>query len=452
MMGRCPMKLVLPIPADWRQRTVAEGVLYQSPARVFGLLVMPFDAAPEDPDNWVQRALLHREPDGQEPRNVRLSRLTTDSGWAAILLDGEVGTEARMVAYFAFLDYAATVIAICRDPAAMPSWRHDALAILMKVRPDFSQEGVVSLAKQLGSPPPTSVSRPLDARGAVSTWRRSFSGSDVVFTTEEGPAAGRIRIVQRKTPVRPAEEIFAPWLSGVEPGDMVERPTISVTAEGEYAAFANAIGRRRQHTLGIVFGDDHYAEIEGVTTVADQFGRFRIAVQKLTYAYTLGLGSNRWRRFYYEAPPGWIGVARTRATVWIAPSCPRQYQVMKVFDARPPSDNLAARQGARIFETLPHEFFREPSSVPFIFFTPAGLQCRVIVFTGQVPNRRSPIKAIEGTVMEARYIYPIRMECDAELLAETMHVFERVIGSIRPFPERGPDLDPDMGVLTSWVD
>jgi len=452
MMGRSPMNLVVPIPPDWKHRTVAEGVLYQAPIRAFGMLVMPLEAAREDPDTWVKQALVHREPAGQEPRNLKLSRLTTEDGWAAILLEGEVGSEARLVAYFGFLDYAATVIAICRDPAGLPSWRDDAIAILVRARPDFSQDGVVCLAHQLGSPPPSSGSPPTDARGAAAGWRRSFVGGDVVLTADEGPQTGRIRLTQRLAPLRPMAEIFAPMLGAAEPGALIERPVVTVNAEGEYSAVANALGRWRQHTLGVVFGDDHYALIDGVVTVPEQFGRFRAAVRKLTHAYTLGLGSNRWRRFYYEPPPGWTGVARTRAALWIAPICPRQYQVMKVFDARPPSDNRAARHGARLFETLPQEFFDEPPTVPFVFYTPSGLHCRVIVFTGRVPNRGGTIRAIEGTVMEARYNYPVRMECDAELFGDTMHVFERVIGSIRPLPERGPDLDPDMDVLTSWVD
>ncbi len=440
------MKLVVPIPADWKQKTVAEGILYGAPNRALGMLVMPLVAAHEDPETWIKQALLLREREGREPRNVSMSRLTTDDGWAAMLLEGEVGSDARMVAYFAFLDYSATVIAICRDPASVPSWRDQALAILVKARPDLTQEGVVCLAHLLGSPPPAPGSHPFDAGGAVAGWRRSFVGSDCVLTDEEGAHAGRIRIAQRVAPLRSVEEIFAPFLA------VGERPAIAVTAEGEYAALANALDTTRQHTLGVVFGDDHYAEIDGVATVPARYARVRTAVEKLTHAYTLGLGSNRWRRFYYEPPPGWIGVARTRATLWIAPTAPRPYQAMKAFDARPPADNRAARQGARLFETLPQEFFVAPPSGPFVFYTPTGLQCRVLVFAGRVPNRPGTMNAIEGTVIEPRYIYPLRMECDAELLEPTMHLFERVIGSIRPLPERGRDLDPDMGVLTSWVD
>ena len=444
------MRLIVPIPPDWQKWTVAEGVLYQSPVPVLDMLVVPPDGAPADPEAWIGRALFYRAPQGHEAQNVRMSQLTTEDGWAMILCDADVATEARLVAYYPFMDYAGTVIVTCRDPAALPSWRQSALEILIRARPDFAMDGIVCLAHQLGSPPPT-VS-PAVPRDTFASWERSFAGSDVVFTSVDGPQAGRIRIVRRVAPLRSVEQIFGRFLEGAEPGAAVERPSVMVTAEGEYATFANAVGLKEQRSLGVVFGDDHYAQIIGASNDPALFERFRASVLKLTYALTMGLGSNRWRPFYYEPPPGWIGLARTRGALWMSPRVPRQYQVLKVFDARPESDHRAARHGARIFETLPVEFFRDPPSVPFVFYTPAGLQCRVMVFAGQVPNRRSPIRAVEGAVVDARYLYPLRMECDAELLEETMHAFEQVATSIRPIPDRSPDLDPDMNVVSSWVD
>jgi hypothetical protein len=34
-----------------------------------------------------------------------------------------------------------------------------------------------------------------------------------------------------------------------------------------------------------------------------------------------------------------MDVARAQNALWIAPGCPRKYQVMRVFDARPPADH-----------------------------------------------------------------------------------------------------------------
>src|SRR5262249_61835166 len=107
---------------------------------------------------------------------------------------------------------------------------------------------------------------------------------------------------------------------------------------------------------------------------------------------------------------------------------------------------------ARVVATPSNKRSAEPARVPCVCYTPTGLQCRVIVFTGRIPNRPGLLKAVEGAVTEARYVYPVRVECDADLLAEAMGAFERVVKSVRPLPERGPALDPDMDVLTSWVD
>src|SRR5262249_60470970 len=128
-------------------------------------------------------------------------------------------------------------------------------------------------------------------------------------------------------------------------------------------------------------------------------------VSNVCHAGRVGLGRHGWRRFLYGPPPGGIGVGRTRGALWIAPAVPRRFRVMKVFDARPPADNRAARQGARLFETLPNEFFVEPPSVPYVFYTPTGLQCRVIVFTGRIPHRPGLLKAVEGAVTEARHLH-----------------------------------------------
>jgi hypothetical protein len=444
------MRLILPIPPDWPPRKVGDGVLHLSPVGTFGMMVMPLTATHEDPETWVEQALVLRDRDGKTARNTKMSRLVTEAGWVATLLEGEVGVEARLVAYFMFFDYAATVIAVCRDPAQRPSWRDEALAILAGARPDFSQEGVVCLAQQLGAPPPLVGRRPVDPDG--DGWRRLSVGGDMVLAAEAGPRVGRIRVVHRVCPVRPVDEVFAPLLAAAGPAATIERPAVIVTLEGEYAAIASVADGARQETLGVIFGDEHMAQIHGLVTAPEQFRRFRAAVHKLTFGYTMGLGTNRWRRYYYTPPAGWTGVARGRDTLWISPRCPREYQIMKIFDARPPGDSLAARQGARLYETLPQEFFVEPPIGPIEFETRGGLRCQVIVFSGRVPNRPATIKAIEGTAADSRYIYPLRLECDEHLYAETMNTFERVIESIKTFPDRGPALDPDLGVLTSWSD
>ena len=97
------MRLVLPIPPAWQHRAVDDGVLYQAPSEVYGMLVTPLAAALEDPETWVQRAFFHRaRPEDGEPRNLQLSRFASVAGWGIVLLDGALGTQARFVAYLAW--------------------------------------------------------------------------------------------------------------------------------------------------------------------------------------------------------------------------------------------------------------------------------------------------------------------------------------------------------------
>lgn len=442
------MKLIVPVPAEWKQQDVVDGVVLHAPNEGFGILVMPLGPAADDPEVWIQRAMVHRtRQKGVEPRNLRLSRFSTADGWGAILLEGDVGTEARLVAYFAFLDYAATVIAICRDPQKHAGWRADALAILAQARPDFTQEGAITLGQLLGAPPQATV---VHGRAAVG-WRRTFSGGDLVLTGEDGASVGWIRISRQLAPVRPVDQLFRPFLGAPAEGDTVEPPQVLATAEGEHAVLASVSSATRQHTLGVVYGDDYFASVEGMCSDPEQYRRYRTTVHQLTYGTTLGLARERWRRFYYEVPPGWTGVARARGTVWVGPQMPGKYQVLRIFDARPESEH-AAQHGARMFETLPSEFFTEPPKGPVTFYTADEVPCRVSVFTGRVPNRPGVLKALEGTLLKEPFVYPLRIECDEELVEDAMHVFEQIVSTIRMLPERTQPHELDLGGMTMWAD
>lgn len=444
------MKLLLPLPERWRQRRLRDGVLLVAPEENLELFVTKLTGVDADPEAWMQWALTKRG--AEPPRNLQSTSFKTESGWVAMVLSADVGDEARLVAYYLFFDYAAAVIAACKAPAARPRWRDEVVALLVRAKPDFTQRGVISLSHQLGGPPPLAATRPIDDGGALTRWRRISSGGDLFLRPNEPFHSGSIRISRRITPIVPVAEICARLQERAGPGAQLDGPAIMVTAEGEYAMFATAVTERQQLCLGAVFGDEFFSEILGATTAPAQFAGLAAAARNLTYGFTLGLGNFRWRRFYYEAPPGWSGIGRSWDSFWISPRCPLEYQVMRVFAARPVAENRRARQGARLFETLGHEFFEEPRKGPITFHTPQGLSCEVTVFTGKAPNRAGTIKAIEGTVTERGYLYPVRMECDDALLEETLRAFEKVIESIRLLPELGQDLDADLGALTSWSD
>ena len=413
------MKLDVPIPTGWETRRVDEGLLVQAPSTVHGMLVMPLGPADPDPELWMRRAFAYRArvEDG-EPRDLAMSPFATDAGWSGLLLDGKLGTQARFVVYLAFMDYAATVVGMCRVPAELASWRAELLALVAKATPDFTSERPACLAHQLGAAPRSEAEH--RARHAIAGWHRTFAAGDLVLTHLAHPGAGAIRIAADVTPIEPVAKLFAGLAD----------PEIVATDESEYAAIAHTPAR----VLAVVLGAHTYTRIDATITDAAHAELFRATVEELARSATLGLGPGRWRPYYYEPPPGWTGIARPHATLWLAPATPRRHHVMRVFDARPPRDHEAAH-GLRMFETLPQEFFREPPKGPAIYYTADDLECRVFVHSAQLPLRAEPLKVLEGMIVSERYVYPIRMECDPALLEESMHVFERVVASVRLLPE-----------------
>jgi len=442
------MKLVLPIPADWESLEVAAGILYEAPGQAFGLLVTPLGGAHAEPETWIQQAFRYRaEQSDGELRDLQLSQHVTTKGWGVVLLDGGLGTQARFAAYIGFLDYSATVVAMCRNPAKHPAWRDQALAIVLQATPDFTDDRVVCLAHQLGGPTPTAEKR---LRKPMTGWRRSFSGGELLITGEGGANVGTIRVVSRVTPVQSVNQIFADMLQSEAPELVVELPIVDVSDEGEHIAFARATTPDLQHMIGVVFGDDHYTWIESLVYDASHYERFSTAVRELTYSTTLGLGAGRWRRFYYEPPAGWVGVARPRGAMWISPACPGHHQLMRVFDARPPADHESVH-GARVFETLPVEFYRLPPKGPVSYWTADELECTVSVYTAYLPNRAEPLRVLDGIIKTEDYVYPIRMECDQAKFEESAQVFEQVVASFRPVPGRRK-VDVDVSTAVEfWV-
>ena len=420
------MKLDVPIPDHWEVRRVEDGALYQAPSKVFGILVTPLGPAHPDPDLWIHHAFVNRaRDDAAEARVLGSAPFRTAAGWSGILLEGEVGSQARLVIYLAFMDYAATVIAMCRMPDLIPTWRDEVLALVAQATPDFTSDAIVCLAHQLGGAPPPAWTEHRE-RQDIAGWQRTFVGGQLLLSRATAPDAGAIRITADVTPIRPVSALFERFH---------EPPTIVETDEGEHGVTANTVEAGVQYTLGVAFGDAWYTRIEAEVTAPDLHDTFRRTVYELTYGATLGLGEGRWRRFYYEPPPGWTGIARPGATLWLAPATPRRHQVMRVFDARPPTDHEMLH-GMRMFETLPQELFRESPRGPAVYYTADDLECRVFVHTGHVGSCQEPLKVLEGLIVTEPYVYPIRIECEPALLEDSMHVFERVVASVRPVPPR----------------
>ena len=409
------MKLVLPVPPGWSRVQGVEGEIVRSPDGTIELLVLPLGGAKIQPAGWLWAALVHGRP-GVEPTNISNGQLMSANGWLAVTVEAALGTEGRFVAYFTFLDLSATVIATCTD-RAIPDWRNDVISILYLALPDFAGSGIVGIRELLGAPPP--LARAGGERLPPELWRRTSSGGDVVLVPRLEPDAGWIKHSAGLTPLRTVGELFA---------EFETPPELGITDEGEYFAIAT---RREDpaRALAIVFGAETYTRIEAVMLVPDRFDMFATAVRALAHQAVMGYGVGRLRPYYYEAPADWSPVRRTGSTAWISPRCAREYHVLRVFDACPTEQEAIIRR--RRFDTVAPEFLTTPPKGPAVYWK-GELEVRVWMYSGTFGG--GELRILDATVIDEAYCHPLRVECDASLVQESMQIVEDVVRSIVPLP------------------
>lgn len=440
------MRLTVPTPPGWLRQQVAGGELLKAPSRGLELLVLPLGGAKLEPPKWLWTALVYggEQPEldpGTEPSSVQNGQLVTAGAWRALTVEGTVGAESRFVAYFTFLDLSATVIARCASDIS--EWRDEVIGILYRATPDFSQDRSTCLAELLGARPP--VMRALPAMLPPQTWRRAYSGGDVVLIPRLDPDSGWIRITSGLTPLQTIPLLFSE-LDKTWP----VRPELGVSEEGEYFAVASSQQGRTQRTLAIVLGAESYTQIEANTVVPGRFDMFATAVRTLACQTALGYGARRVRPYYYEPPAGWSALARSGSTLWISPICARQYHVLRVFEACPQDQDAVLRR--RRFETVGTEFLSTPPRGPAVFYRLDELEVRVLAYSGALPG--GELRILEATVIDAEYCYPFRIECDPRLFDVSMRLLEEVVETIVPLPpplyEATAPQTPELSSL--WAD
>lgn len=449
------MKLDLAVPADWQQAQTAEGTLFGCGAGqpAIHMLVTPIVAGQVDPERWLLRAVMYRiEPGFGEPRDPRLTPFALAAGWSGIRLDARIGTQDRMAIYLQFFEYGLTIVAMCLTPDAIPDWRDRILAVVQASTPTFISERSPALTTLLQGMPTRTTTSDRRVRHPLVAWTRGFAGADLVLSARHRPEAASVRVSLGRAPLLPPAAFFAPRVAGAHDGEgEISDPRIDVTDEGEYFVIGNARTPTTQHTLAIVYGDTHYAHIEGLAVDPALFDETRATVRELAYATTLGLGAGRWRRYFYTPPPGWVGIAQPHSTLWISPEDPRHHFTLRVFDARPPLEHERLH-GTRMFETLSQEFFVEAPKGPVTYYTAEDLECRVFVHTARFANLPQPIRILDGCVVTEHYVYPLRLHFVPDLLERATAVFEAVVASLHTIPERRATTEAAEGVLSYWAE
>ncbi len=151
-----------------------------------------------------------------------------------------------------------------------------------------------------------------------SAWHLVTGADGITLVPPSGIADGVVRIRDVQRPLQTAVEIV----------ERVNTPPLAsgaieslITNEGEYAAFCvqrGAIDRQRvARFTGIVFGDDAYTLIVGLTT-ARLAELFEPVVRTCVTRTSLGLGHRRQRRYRYAPPAAWTETQWGLASRWSA--------------------------------------------------------------------------------------------------------------------------------------
>jgi hypothetical protein len=278
---------------------------------------------------------------------------------------------------------------------------------------------------------------------SLAGWRRTVLADGVMLVAPDGPAAGVIRI---RTRVRPQVSIreLAAFLTRQIPGRFgevtVDEPVRFATLEGEYAVMLALRARdgaeELRRTVAIVLGDDSYDAVDGAASRPDAFDRVRAAVETLADRSWLGLGERRRRRYFYQVPAGWQGIALPQWVDWLAPDFPRDRAILSVLDARPLGQTPYLRQNQELFLDLPAQLVRDAPPPSQDLVTRLGLRGSLSIVPGRLPGGPTELTH-EAVLTDDNYAYIVRLTCGEARLDEHRGVLMELVSSIEPLPVEG---------------
>ncbi|MCA9678027.1 MAG: hypothetical protein H6708_28160 [Kofleriaceae bacterium] len=274
-------------------------------------------------------------------------------------------------------------------------------------------------------------------------WQVRYLADGVALSPPPGVARGGMRIRERIQPLARARDVVATardQMAGF--GALTVSPLETFpTCEGEYAAVCTiaATGGPRpyERTIGLVWGDYAYTQIDGGTDDDAAFAQYRQGVRDLTYYHALGLGEQRRRRFAYAPPPGWRGYPRGLITEWYAPGFPADHGFISVFPARAGGDTAAAELDRLLHEMSWFGFARDALDEPEPIGSDDGLTGHAWRPVGRFGT--GPTLHFEVAVLhDDRFTYVLRLESDDAGLAGHRDAFAAMIRSVRHLPVPAP--------------
>ena len=180
---------------------------------------------------------------------------------------------------------------------------------------------------------------------SIREWSVRTMADGALYTPPQGVRHGALRVREHVRPLEPVDVVTHRALADLEAsieGVTLAPAELLSTEEGEYAAVVvytateRLEGRRPVTGLfGLVFGDDFCDRIDAHFPEPETAPEYLQMTRDLVRRYRLGLGTGRARRFFYDVPPGWQGLARNLVTEWYPLDFPRHHARITVAAALP---------------------------------------------------------------------------------------------------------------------
>lgn len=245
-------------------------------------------------------------------------------------------------------------------------------------------------------------------------WTWAYVDDAYVMQSDRGTLTYR----ERCRPLRSLRSILD------EISSALPAPERLTTLEGEYAAFSS----EGDLSAGVVIGDDFYSLLVGRGPIA-------ALVRDLVMSDVHSLGVRR-RRFWFEPPAGWPGVAMLFHAVYLAPEFPRSQRMLSVMPALPRPTGEASADWMFAIHDLPMlQFARDATLGTTPISSAAGLHGQQQELRGSA--RGATTTRFLAVLEDATYLYPLTLDTTEENRDRDLAVLQSVIRSVVPLPARG---------------
>jgi hypothetical protein len=271
----------------------------------------------------------------------------------------------------------------------------------------------------------------------LASWGRYLVDGGVLLAAREDVDLGVIRI-RTGLPLRPVrqvvDDLVAPGFGGAK-FEPFAQPRRFATAEREHAALFELVarppGREMRRAVCVVVGDHEVAVIDGRALRPEGYD-IAAKVEHVARHFAFGLGTDRWRRCFYNPPKGWHGVPRYRADVWLPPDYPANDGVLTVFHARPVDIRVPIAQHEAIFEQVSGEYGQAEPIDRQVMQLPSGLTGEAVTRVARLDGETR--QATTVAVGHAGWLHLVRLETEPAHVAVNVDALKTLLLSIEPVP------------------